>query len=387
MKKKINLLFIAFLILINSSLRANQDSVTVSGNMSGIQNLGYSKVQLTIKTYFGENKYYSSPIDSDYFVVKVPLQAKPAVVNMVLMKNTNTIDMDLTGRFDFYLFNENIRVDGNIENLEATQFWGGEENEYFNKLRSSTASLVRESNTIRKRVISGELDVQSDERKTLMERSLQLSRAKIKLEKEYISQFPNYYMSLYLLSIFKMHYTSDDYALTYNLLGETFKDSKLAKSIESSISKEMATRKGVEAIDFSRTTSDGQLINLSDFRGKVVLLDFWGSWCGPCRASMPHLLHLYNQYKDKGFVILGIAQERGKSLEDSQKSWRKAIDDLGIHWVNVLNNENTSQDIVTQYSVNTFPTKILVDTNGKIILRISGSATDDIDIKLKEIFN
>jgi len=128
-------------------------------------------------------------------------------------------------------------------------------------------------------------------------------------------------------------------------------------------------------------------VRLSAYKGRTILLDFWGSWCGPCRASHPHLKELYKKYKDKGFEIIAIAQERGKTLHESKNSWLKAIADDDINWVHILNQDGVEkQDLVKSYRVNAFPTKILVDTEGKIILRITASATDDIDKALEKVY-
>ncbi|WAC42663.1 TlpA family protein disulfide reductase [Pedobacter sp. SL55] len=114
---------------------------------------------------------------------------------------------------------------------------------------------------------------------------------------------------------------------------------------------------------------------------------FWGSWCGPCRASHPHLKELYSKYKADGFEIIAIAQETAKNLDDARAAWLKAIEEDQINWVHILNRDGVEQqNILKDYGVNSFPTKILVDKDGKIILRISASATDDIDKALEKIY-
>lgn len=185
----------------------------------------------------------------------------------------------------------------------------------------------------------------------------------------------------------KNRYTTDDYAKAFEGLTDRYSSTRMAKTIYSNIEKESVTRKGAKAFDFERTTLSGEAFRLSELKGQVYLLDFWGSWCAPCRASMPHLKDLYNRYKDKGFEIVGIAQEHGKTFEQSSTSWKKAVDELGIHWINVLNNENNEElDIVKLYRVTGYPTKILVDEHGEIILRVTASATDDIDVALKKVY-
>lgn len=127
---------------------------------------------------------------------------------------------------------------------------------------------------------------------------------------------------------------------------------------------------------------------LSSLKGKYVLLDFWGSWCGSCRASHPHLKEIYSKYKEKGLEIVGVANEKSDNLEDAKKAWLKAISDDGIGWIQVLNNyDKASTDLLMSYGINGFPTKILLDKNGKVLFKIVGSGGDELDQKLKTLFN
>ena len=135
---------------------------------------------------------------------------------------------------------------------------------------------------------------------------------------------------------------------------------------------------------------NGKIVNLADYKGKYVLLDFWGSWCGPCRAGNPHLKDLYAKYKTKGFTIIGIANESG-TIAEASAAWKKAVKEDGLPWIQVLNNEGKDKvDVTNIYEVSAFPTKILVDKDGKIIGRYTGTSAgagvaDPLEEKLKEV--
>ncbi|ULT28046.1 TlpA family protein disulfide reductase [Sphingobacterium sp. E70] len=118
-------------------------------------------------------------------------------------------------------------------------------------------------------------------------------------------------------------YTSEDYKLAFNGLDPNYKSTDIGTAIASTIAKESVTAKGKAAPLFSRTTASGTPFKLEKMQGRIILLDFWGSWCGPCRASMPHLQQLYNRYKNKGFEIIGIAQERGKHWKNPKRAGTK----------------------------------------------------------------
>lgn len=134
---------------------------------------------------------------------------------------------------------------------------------------------------------------------------------------------------------------------------------------------------------------NGEKIDLKATHAKYVLLDFWGSWCHPCRASHPHLKELYAEYKDKGFEIIGIAQEISKDTAQLQMMWEKAVKEDGLTWRQVLNNKNGKQfDAVTEFGITAFPTKILLDSEGNIVATFIGnSGRNDLGDKLHELLD
>lgn len=151
---------------------------------------------------------------------------------------------------------------------------------------------------------------------------------------------------------------------------------------------------GSRAQLFSQPDMNGQPVSLMTFKGKYLLLDFWGSWCLPCRKNNTHLKDLYALYKDKGLAILGIADNDNKPEE-----WKKAIakDGVGI-WSHVLRGLDTNKfkedgkpqpgDIYNMYGIHAVPTQILINPDGVIVARFGngGESYEQLDTKLAEIF-
>ncbi len=114
------------------------------------------------------------------------------------------------------------------------------------------------------------------------------------------------------------------------------------------------------------------VIRLSSMQGKVVLIDFWASWCAPCRASNPYIQKLYSKYKDKGFEVIGV------SLDTKQKEWLKAIKQDRLKYTQVIDNSGWRSKVAERYFVELLPTNFLVDRTGKIVA---------IDLEGKELFD
>jgi peroxiredoxin len=147
-------------------------------------------------------------------------------------------------------------------------------------------------------------------------------------------------------------------------------------------SKELAIMKkiaiGQPALDFSQKNMQGQSVQFSQYsKGKYVLLDFWASWCGPCRAENPNVLKAYNQFKDKQFEVLGV------SLDDDGAKWKEAVQKDGMPWVQVSDLKGWKNEAARQYNINGIPSNFLVDPNGIIIARdLRG---EDLEKKLAEV--
>jgi len=383
-------IYFLFLTLSPSLLFAQGDSVIIKGKITSSAAEPATKFSVSFIDGQGKRVGFATPINDGSFEIKIPKQAR--VVDATLRTigkepNASAIKQAMRYPLNIFISEDDIFINANAEELDLAQVKGGKENNEYNDLRQSTAGFVKQKNTLYRPILQGKISSESTEGKIILEQLSQLGKKEIALQKKFIEDHPKSYVSLFLLYRMKSSYTSEDYKLAFNRLDPNYKSTEMGTTVASTIAKESVTAKGKTAPLFSRITASGTPFQLEKMQGRIILLDFWGSWCGPCRASMPHLQQLYNRYKDKGFEIIGIAQERGKTLEESKASWRKAIEELNLSWTNVLNNENKEQmDIVKAYQISGFPTKILLDENGKIILRVVASATDDIDITLKKIY-
>jgi peroxiredoxin len=146
-----------------------------------------------------------------------------------------------------------------------------------------------------------------------------------------------------------------------NGFGPELAEYKYVKTLKEGLVKMKATAVGVMAPDFTQNDPDGKPVKLSDFRGKYVLVDFWASWCGPCRAENPNVVKAYNKYKSKGFTILGVSLDREKD------PWLKAIKDDNLTWTHVSDVKYWDNEVAKQYGIRAIPANVLIDKTGKIV--------------------
>jgi len=156
-------------------------------------------------------------------------------------------------------------------------------------------------------------------------------------------------------------------------------DKQSVSMLEQQVAQLAAFIVGAAAPDFSQNNPDGNPMKLSDLKGKVVLVDFWASWCGPCRGENPNVVRMYNKYKNKGFEILGV------SLDNSKDRWLGAIQQDGLTWYHVSDLRGWANEVAQMYGVTSIPHTVLVDQEGKIIARNLRGST--LEAKLKELFD
>ncbi|QJB31940.1 TlpA family protein disulfide reductase [Chitinophaga oryzae] len=216
-----------------------------------------------------------------------------------------------------------------------------------------------------------------------------LYREKRIIMQQFVEAHPDSYVSLYELDYNHGMYSADSYAIAYEKLSNRLKNTQAAKKIRDRIVhlKQIALT-GMQAPDFIRKNQYGKTVRLSDYRGKLIILDFWGSWCGACRQSHPHLKELYAAYKDRGLEIVAVANENVHGdktpLDKATANWLAAIKKDGVDWVHVLNDEGSGGlDIVKAFRVTSYPTKFLLDKDGKVLLRIEDGLNVEIDQLIK----
>lgn len=210
---------------------------------------------------------------------------------------------------------------------------------------------------------------------------------------QFMDKYPGSYVTASMLRFYITGMPVSEGEERYGKLPESIKNSNLGQELKKDLDGLQMGSPGAKAYVFASKELRGEPLSLADNKGKYVLLDFWASWCVPCRKSNPHLKELYSKYKDKGFEIIGISDD-----DNNNEAWQKAVEKDGIGvWKHVLRGldmkkrmagEKNETDISQYYGIHSLPTKILIDPNGVIIGRYGGGGENDeaMDKKFSEIF-
>ena len=182
-----------------------------------------------------------------------------------------------------------------------------------------------------------------------------------KLEIKFVEDNPKSIISAYMLSVYSTTWGKEKTKELFEQFPEENKNTAYGKKISKYIELNKNPKIGEQFVDFEMSDTNGKPKRLSDYKGKIILLEFWASWCKPCRLENPNLVKTYKKFKQYGFEIFAV------SLDDEKESWLGAIKKDDLNWIHVsdLNgDDNTAALIYGMYSI---PNNFLIDKNGKII--------------------
>ncbi|MEJ2881476.1 TlpA disulfide reductase family protein [Pedobacter sp. GR22-6] len=206
----------------------------------------------------------------------------------------------------------------------------------------------------------------------------QICEKQLAMTKYYVHTHPDSYISLFAVREIAGPYSDNiEAAKLFSTLSREIRGSIDGKDMARALKGVNNTAVGRIAPEFSQPDTVGRIVKLSDFRGKYVFVDFWASWCHPCRAENPKVITAFNNYKDKGFTVIGISIDK----QQTRDAWLKAIQDDGLPWIQLIDPTSDPKGAAAVYGIRSIPSNFLIDPNGVIIAR--NLRGDDLQKKLE----
>ena len=196
---------------------------------------------------------------------------------------------------------------------------------------------------------------------------------------DFIKAHPNSPVAVNILNGYSTSWGREKTQELYEVLSPEMQASAEGRSIYNYISLVQDIKVGGKYVDFEQTDTDGKMTRFSSIKAKYILLEFWGSWCHPCRIENPNLVKTYRKYQPEGFEIVGIA------ADENRARWLQAVKDDKLPWVNLCDMKGDKNEVVLMYGVDSFPTNFLIDENGVIVAKnLRGK---ELQEKLEELFH
>lgn len=357
MKKIFSL--VGALALMASCNNASTDSFTISGDVKGIED--GTKVYLKKQTEMDVVSIDSTEVKNGKFEIKG--KAGETEISYIAFGKEGNLGLP------FILENGNIKVDFNKDDLENSKVTGTKNNDYF-------VTFNKEAGVLQKKVV----EFQQQNQMLIMEAQQNNNERVLDslygINEKYTNELKNYTLSFVektpdaFISILILNQMTQGSSIEpaksqalFDKMPKEIKESKQGKELAELLAKVGKVAVGKKAPDFSAPNPEGKIVSLKESLGKVTIIDFWASWCGPCRVENPNVVKLYNKFHEKGLNIIGV------SLDKDGDKWKEAIAKDGLTWAQISNLQFWQDPIAADYSVKAIPATFILDENGVIVAR------------------
>ena len=283
------------------------------------------------------------------------------------------------------LENGKINVKFNAENIEESKVSGTKNNDSFNSFNENVSKLRKDIQEFQQNANSLFEEARSTNNSKVMDSLLAINDEKMEsltnYNKTFIKENNDSFIATLLLSQMTQGgaLQPEEAQELFSKFTEEAKKYQPSKELSEFLGKIAKVGIGQKAPDFSAPNPEGKEVSLKESLGKVTIIDFWASWCSPCRIENPNVVRIYNKYHDQGLNIIGV------SLDRDADSWKQAIEKDQLTWTQVSHLQYWNDPIAKEYSVRGIPATFILDENGVIVARdLRG---DELEKKIAELLN
>jgi thiol-disulfide isomerase/thioredoxin len=357
-----------FLLLFSSALFAQEKKFTITAEFKGGED--NSKLYLTHK-YNDEFLVDSAVIQKEKAVFK-GTTPEPNMYWITKNKNENPALI-------FFVDGGNVTITGRSDSLGKAMVKAGKTQEDYKQAMANLSKFNNQKSDFLKRFQQCNSRGDQAGAKKIQDSAYQNERNYIRQVVNFIKKNPDSNVGGYLIFSSAFDWpTIPEYDTLYNALSAKVKNGKFGKLALDKVNSLKGTTIGYPALEFAQADPDGKKVKLSSFKGKYVLVDFWASWCGPCRAENPNVVSAYKKYHDKGFEIFGV------SLDDNKTKWMAAVEKDKLTWPQVSDLKGWQNEAAKAYGVTSIPFNLLIDKEGKILAK--GLRGAELEAALAKIF-
>ncbi|MEM9075990.1 MAG: TlpA disulfide reductase family protein [Bacteroidota bacterium] len=285
------------------------------------------------------------------------------------------------GNIPLFLENGDIDLKFQKDSLNYAQLKGTPQNELFMKFLGESRKMAERARSMQRDMNEAARAQDTATVTALREEYLELQDDVKSFNIDFAKENPDAIISALILGnlLVSKALPNEEIQEIYDALTPEIKASEPGENLKEQLDKLKNTEIGSVAPEFSAPTPQGDLLALSDIKGKVTLIDFWAAWCRPCRLENPNIVEVYKKYHDKGLNVVGV------SLDARAEDWNKAIEADGLEWNHISNLKRFQDPIAQLYNINAIPAAFLLDENGVIVAKnLRGPALEQ---KVAELLN